>query len=70
MLKRFTSGLLGFASVAAITTALHAEEFNIPAGDLKSALTAYAKQTGVPLIVSGEAVRGISTKGAKGEFSF
>src|SRR6185437_15158909 len=40
-----------------------AEEFNIPSGDLKSALSAYAAQTGKSLIYAPNAVRGIETKG-------
>ncbi|HSZ74174.1 MAG TPA: TonB-dependent receptor, partial [Rhizomicrobium sp.] len=43
--------------------------FNIPSGKLEAALNAYSKQTGVELIVSGEAVQGALTKGAKGELS-
>jgi iron complex outermembrane recepter protein len=45
------------------------ENFNIPAGDLKSALDAYTTQTGVELIVSSAALKGIKTKGAKGDLS-
>ena len=46
-----------------------AKNFNIPAGDLKTALDAYANQAGVALIVSAEAVRGVTTKGVKGDLS-
>ncbi len=59
------------ASIAAlfIAMAAHAESFNIPGGDLKSALDAYARQTGVNLIVAGAEVTGVRTRGAQGEFS-
>jgi iron complex outermembrane receptor protein len=51
------------------TTAAFAEGFNIPSGNLETALDAYSKQTGVELIVAGDAVSGVRTKGVKGEFS-
>ncbi|HVZ68177.1 MAG TPA: TonB-dependent receptor [Rhizomicrobium sp.] len=47
--------------------AASAENFNIPAGDLASALDAYSAQTGVSLMVSSEAVRGLKTRGVKGD---
>src|SRR5580692_4882198 len=46
-----------------------ATEFNIPASDLKSALDAYAKQSGIALIVSDEAVKGSRSEGAKGDLT-
>ena len=46
-----------------------AAEFDIPGGDLKAALESYAKQTGMPLVVSGEAIRGVRTKGAQGDLT-
>ncbi|HEY5237788.1 MAG TPA: TonB-dependent receptor [Rhizomicrobium sp.] len=54
---------------AIVTSATRAEEFNIPRGDLKAALSAYAAQTGASLIYAPNAVRGIETKGAKGNLS-
>jgi outer membrane receptor protein involved in Fe transport len=54
---------------AMIAQAVRAEEFNIPRGDLKTALSAYAAQTGASLIYAPNAVRGIETKGAKGNLS-
>ncbi|HVZ69291.1 MAG TPA: secretin and TonB N-terminal domain-containing protein, partial [Rhizomicrobium sp.] len=65
---RLKSAMLTSACVAAITSA-HAEDFNIASGDLKSALTLYAKQTGVSVIVSGDAVRGVRTRGVQGNLS-
>ncbi len=52
-----------------VTFAAHAESFNIPGGDLKSALDAYARQTGVNLIVAGAEVTGVKTKGVQGDLS-
>jgi len=54
------------ASLASVTKA---ETFNIPSGDLKMALDAYASQTGIDLVVSGSDVRGVRTKGARGDLS-
>jgi iron complex outermembrane recepter protein len=63
------SALVAGASLMAIATGAAAAEFNIPAGDLKTALDAYSAQTGVALVVSDEAIRGAHTKGAKGDFT-
>jgi len=61
--------LLGSAfGLGAITSAL-AEQFNIPAGDLNAALSAYANTTGTQLVVSADAVRGVRTKGVSGIYS-
>jgi len=56
-------GLFAFAKTAL------AADFNVPAGDLKSALDAYAAQTGASLIVSSDEVHGARTKGVKGQYS-
>ncbi|HEV2562567.1 MAG TPA: TonB-dependent receptor [Rhizomicrobium sp.] len=68
-LAYFKSALIGGASLAVLTTGAYAAEFNIPSGDLKTALDVYTTQTGVELVVAGEAVRGVRTKGAKGELT-
>jgi len=69
MHKTFKSALLGVTCCVSLASFAAAADFNIPAGDLKSALNAYARQTGIPLIVSGDAIRGVSTSGAKGALS-
>jgi outer membrane receptor protein involved in Fe transport len=46
-----------------------AENFDIPGGDLKVALDSYTKQTGVAFIVSGQAIKGVRSNGAKGDLS-
>ncbi len=53
----------------ALATVAQAESFNIPAGELKSALDAYAKQTGMQMMVPTDAVRGIRSQGAQGNIS-
>ena len=61
--------LLGSACVIGLTSNALAERFNIPAGDLNAALSAYADATGTQLVVSADAVRGATTKGASGDYS-
>ncbi len=61
-----TAASLLFASFA---SAVAAESFNIPGGDLKAALDAYANQTGVSLMVAGSEVQGVRTKGVRGDLS-
>jgi iron complex outermembrane receptor protein len=55
--------------MAALAMGASAETFNIPGGDLRSALATYTKQTGVALIVSDEAIAGARTSGAHGDLS-
>ncbi|HEV2562575.1 MAG TPA: TonB-dependent receptor [Rhizomicrobium sp.] len=63
------SALAGGVSVLALSSVVLAEDFNIPAGDLKNALDSYSLQSGVAVIVSDEAVRGARTRGVKGDLS-
>jgi iron complex outermembrane receptor protein len=53
----------------ALAFAASAEIFNIPSEDLESALGAYTSQTGVELIVSDDAIRGVKSRGAKGDLT-
>ncbi len=62
-----TALMAGVCSGLSIVTTAFAASFDIPSGDLKFALDAYARQTGVSLVYSGEAVKGIRTQGVKGE---
>ncbi len=48
-------------------TLAHAEDFNIPRGDLKSALDQYTSQTGTPLLYVTKAVEGVQTHGVSGD---
>ncbi|HEV2562571.1 MAG TPA: TonB-dependent receptor [Rhizomicrobium sp.] len=68
-LTSIKSALVGGASMLVLATGARAGEFNIPGGDLAAALDAYTAQTDVALIVSGEAIRGVHTRGAKGALS-
>jgi len=61
--------LAGGASAFVLASAAHADQFNIPAGDLATALDVYTRQTGVDLIVAGDAVRGVRTQGAHGDLT-
>ncbi len=56
-----------FTTAASI--AAQAETFNIPGGDLDSALESYSAQSGVQLMVPNAAVHGIRTKGVRGDLS-
>ncbi len=53
----------------ALTAAAFATDFNVPAGDLKTALDAYVTQAGAQLAVSADAVRGARTRGVRGNLS-
>src|SRR6185312_4409999 len=61
--------LLAGASAAALCTTAHAENFNVPGGSLKAALDAYAAQAGVQLVVSADAVKGVRSDGARGDYT-
>src|SRR5580692_6421915 len=63
------AAFFGVICAAALTAGASAEQFDIPAGDLQSALTVYMKQTGVQLIVSEDAVKDARTRGVKGDLS-
>jgi iron complex outermembrane receptor protein len=67
--KFLRAALIGGASALALASGAMADEFNIPAGDLSTALDAYTRQTGADLIISGDTLRGTHTRGAKGELS-
>ncbi|HTO42230.1 MAG TPA: secretin and TonB N-terminal domain-containing protein, partial [Rhizomicrobium sp.] len=57
--------LLGTCA-ATIATGSWAETFNIPGGDLKSALDVYTRTTGAALIVSDDLIAGARTHGVQG----
>jgi iron complex outermembrane receptor protein len=65
----FRPTLLGGICAMLLMSLAHAENFNIPRGDLDSALEAYMTQSGVTLVMSNEAVRGIKSPGVKGNLS-
>jgi len=49
--------------------AAQASDFDIPGGDLKSALDSYVRATGARVLYADDAIRGVKTKGAKGDLS-
>jgi iron complex outermembrane receptor protein len=59
--------LAGGVSAIAIATSAYAAQFDIPSGELRTALNSYAQQSGIQLVVSGAAIKGIHTRGVKGE---
>src|SRR6185437_15986324 len=59
------TALLGATSLCA--TAAFGQDFNIPAGALENALSAYTAQTGVQLLYPDTLVNGARTTGVKGE---
>jgi len=69
MKKGFKSVLAGSVSALALAASAHAENFNIPDGDLQTALNAYAKQTNVALIYPDTEVRQVHTRGAHGDLT-
>ena len=67
MYKSLKHTLIAGTALAALATTAAAEQFNIPAGDLKTALDVYARQTGTQLLVSTDAVKGVRTSGVHGD---
>jgi outer membrane receptor protein involved in Fe transport len=68
MLKSLSTTLLCTAALCTAFAA-HAEEFNVPAGDLKMGLDAYAQQSGVGILFSSDVVKGAKTRGVRGDLS-
>jgi len=70
MLKSLYIGPLLATGVMTLASAgAWAVNFNINSGDLKSALGAYTAQTGLMLMVSDEAIKGVRSAGARGDLS-
>jgi len=55
------------AATAAIPA--YAAGFDVPGGDLKTALDAYARQAGIALVYSEDAIKGVYTRGTHGNAS-
>jgi len=65
--KKFLQVLLGTSAVSlAVLTVAHAQDFDIPAGDLKSALNQYTANTGVDLIYPADQMQKLHTDGVHG----
>ncbi|HTO40988.1 MAG TPA: secretin and TonB N-terminal domain-containing protein, partial [Rhizomicrobium sp.] len=56
-------------SIVCLAGQAFAASFDIPAGDMDSALRAYMAQSGVQLFVPVEATRGLKSRGVKGDLS-
>jgi len=69
MFNCFKTALLASAAVIGLAAAAHAEQFNIPAGDMAEALQAYTAQTGVQLFATDEVLKGVHTNGITGNTS-
>jgi len=61
--------LASTACAAALLTTAHAADFNIPGGNLETALDSYSKQAGIRLMYSDQAIKGVQTKGVQGAVS-
>ncbi|HEV2562225.1 MAG TPA: TonB-dependent receptor [Rhizomicrobium sp.] len=68
-LNYLKSALVGSTAVIAFAMPAMADQFNIPSGDLATALDAYSAQTGIELLYAAGAVKGRHTRGAKGDLS-
>ncbi len=67
-----TKGLIAaffFSGMAVFATTAFAENIDIPAGSLESALDSYSAQTGIHLIYAEREVSGVRTNGVKGALS-
>jgi outer membrane receptor protein involved in Fe transport len=64
--KRLAQLTLQLMCAASFAGFAHAEDFNIPRGDLKAALDTYATQTGTQFIYESAALKGIQTQGVHG----
>jgi outer membrane receptor protein involved in Fe transport len=62
--------LLGSSALSlALAQAAHGADFNIPGGDLRTALDAYAGQAGVHLLYAEQAITGVRTSGIRGSLA-
>jgi outer membrane receptor protein involved in Fe transport len=68
MLKFLKPAFIGFCA-ALFAAAAAARDFDIPDGDLGAALSTYMAQSGAVLVISADAMRGVRTKGVKGDLS-
>ncbi len=68
-MKRLTKLKFALLAATAVTAPALAAGFDVPGGDLKSALDAYAHQAGIALVYSEDAVRGVRTHGTHGELT-
>jgi iron complex outermembrane recepter protein len=67
--RKTYSRILGAAAAASFATAAHSTNFDVPNGLLESALDAYSQQSGVHLMVPSDEMRGVRTRGVKGNLA-
>ncbi len=67
--QRCWNSFLAGSTCLVLSSVAFAGEFSIAGGDLKDALNAYSVQSGLPLLVSTDAVKGIRSAGIRGDFS-
>ncbi|HUJ03613.1 MAG TPA: hypothetical protein VLW75_08260, partial [Rhizomicrobium sp.] len=68
-LRHFRAAVLAGISAIALAGPAFANEFDIPGGDLKTALDAYMKQARVALMYPDDELAGVRTNGAHGELT-
>jgi iron complex outermembrane receptor protein len=68
-LNRLRVALLASMAPVLMATAASAETFNIPPESLETALDAYSAQTGIPIMVANQEIKGIRTRGVSGNLS-
>jgi iron complex outermembrane receptor protein len=68
-LKILRSALIGGASVLTLASPSAAKVFDIPGGDLATALSTYMQQSGIGIVYLGDAVRGHKSHGARGDYT-
>jgi iron complex outermembrane receptor protein len=68
-LKILKSALIGGASVLTLVHPAAAKVFNVPGGDLATALSAYMQQSGIDIVYVGDVVRGHKSRGARGDYT-
>lgn len=68
MKGHIAAALIGGVCIVALATPAQAQErqFNIPSGSLKAALDAYGRQSGRPIIYKADDVRGVRSRGYRG----
>lgn len=71
MVRTFSASLAASVCIMALASpaAAHTRTYSVPAGNLKSALDAYVRQAGRPVIYDADQVRGARSKGASGAMS-
>ncbi len=67
--QRFKSTSAVVLWLALGATVTQAADFNVPGGNFSAALNAYSAQSGIHLMVSTDAIKGIHTRGVRGDLA-